>query len=66
MKQMKQIIEPQDLSLHKHMSTLYVTYKSYLAVVSGVISEADYIFCPESPPPNDWPERLCNKLIQAR
>lgn len=39
---------------------------SYLSVVSGVISEADYIFCPESPPPSDWPQRLCNKLLQAR
>ncbi|XP_031640399.1 ATP-dependent 6-phosphofructokinase isoform X2 [Contarinia nasturtii] len=38
----------------------------YLAVVSGVISEADYIFIPESPPPTDWPTRLCNKLIQER
>lgn len=38
---------------------------SYLAVVSGVISEADYIFIPESPPPSDWPQRLCDKLIQA-
>lgn len=38
---------------------------SYLGVVSGIISEADYIFCPESPPPVDWPEKLCNKLIQA-
>lgn len=38
---------------------------SYLSVVSGVISEADYIFIPESPPPYDWPQRLCNKLIQA-
>lgn len=40
--------------------------RSYLSVVSGVISEADYIFCPESPPPVDWPERLCDKLTQAR
>lgn len=38
---------------------------SYLPVVTGIISEADYVFCPESPPPQDWPERLCNKLIQA-
>ncbi|XP_053962277.1 ATP-dependent 6-phosphofructokinase isoform X1 [Anastrepha ludens] len=38
----------------------------YLPVVTGIISEADYVFCPESPPPFDWPERLCNKLIQER
>ncbi|KAM7344350.1 ATP-dependent 6-phosphofructokinase isoform 2-T2 [Cochliomyia hominivorax] len=38
----------------------------YLPVVTGIISEADYVFCPESPPPNDWPEKLCDKLIQER
>ncbi|XP_037922561.1 ATP-dependent 6-phosphofructokinase isoform X2 [Hermetia illucens] len=37
----------------------------YLPVVTGVISEADYVFCPESPPPYDWPEKLCNKLLQT-
>lgn len=38
----------------------------YLSVVAGVVSEADYVFCPESPPPNDWPAKLCDKLNQAR
>lgn len=38
---------------------------SYLSVVAAIISEADYVFCPESPPPVDWPSKLCNKLIQA-
>ncbi|XP_046810543.1 ATP-dependent 6-phosphofructokinase isoform X1 [Lucilia cuprina] len=38
----------------------------YLPVVTGIISEADYVFCPESPPPHDWPEKLCDKLIQER
>ncbi|XP_017492577.1 PREDICTED: ATP-dependent 6-phosphofructokinase-like [Rhagoletis zephyria] len=38
----------------------------YLAIVSGIISEADYVFCPESPPPEDWPDRLCEKLQKER
>ncbi|XP_062699842.1 ATP-dependent 6-phosphofructokinase isoform X2 [Aedes albopictus] len=38
----------------------------YLAVVAGVISEADYVFIPESPPPVDWEAKLCTKLEQAR
>uniref|UniRef100_A0A1Q3FMX3 ATP-dependent 6-phosphofructokinase n=1 Tax=Culex tarsalis TaxID=7177 RepID=A0A1Q3FMX3_CULTA len=38
----------------------------YLAVVAGVISEADYVFIPESPPPHDWEARICSKLEQER
>ena len=38
---------------------------SYLALVAGIVSEADYVFIPESPPPSDWPTRICNKLTQA-
>jgi len=34
----------------------------YLALVSGIISEADFVFVPESPPESDWPEKLCKKL----
>lgn len=41
-------------------------YISYLAVVAGNVSEADYIFVPESPPPRDWQKKLCTKLAQAR
>ncbi|XP_017087828.2 ATP-dependent 6-phosphofructokinase isoform X6 [Drosophila bipectinata] len=37
----------------------------YLSVVAGVISEADYVFLPEYPPPQDWPDRLVLKLEQA-
>lgn len=36
-----------------------------MAIVAGSVSEADYVFCPESPPPLDWQDKLCNKLIQA-
>lgn len=38
---------------------------SYLALVTALTSEADYVFIPESPPPRDWPEKLCNKLEQV-
>ncbi|KAI9582559.1 hypothetical protein GQX74_011776 [Glossina fuscipes] len=34
----------------------------YLSVVTGIVSEADYVFLPESPPPQDWPDRLCQRL----
>ncbi|XP_022164288.1 ATP-dependent 6-phosphofructokinase isoform X1 [Myzus persicae] len=38
----------------------------YLALVTALTSEADYVFIPEMPPPRDWPTKLCNKLEQER
>ena len=38
----------------------------YLAIVGALAAEADYVFCPESPPPADWPDKLCKKLEQER
>ncbi|XP_066958422.1 ATP-dependent 6-phosphofructokinase isoform X9 [Macrobrachium rosenbergii] len=38
----------------------------YLALVAGLTSEADYIFIPENPPPENWGEKLCSKLQQER
>ncbi|KAJ9583739.1 hypothetical protein L9F63_021902, partial [Diploptera punctata] len=38
----------------------------YLAIVTALTSEADYVFVPEMPPPSDWPKKLCNKLEQER
>ncbi|XP_063910824.1 ATP-dependent 6-phosphofructokinase isoform X1 [Zophobas morio] len=38
----------------------------YLALVAALTSEADYVFIPESPPPDDWQKRLCDKLEQER
>jgi len=38
----------------------------YLALVAGIVTEADYVFIPEWPPETDWPERLCMKLQAAR
>lgn len=37
----------------------------YLALVAALTSEADYVFIPESPPPEDWQKRLCDKLEQV-
>jgi len=49
-----------------HNSLISVPLCRYLAIVAALASEADFIFCPESPPPKDWPEKLCNKLALAR
>jgi len=38
----------------------------YLALVAGIVTEADWVFVPEWPPELDWPERLCCKLEQER
>jgi len=34
----------------------------YLALVAGIVSEADFCFIPEWPVETNWPERLCKKL----
>lgn len=38
----------------------------YLALVAGMTCEADYVFIPEHPPPEDWQNKLCAKLAQER
>lgn len=38
----------------------------YLPIVAASIVEADYVFIPESPPPTDWPDKLCDKLLEQR
>ncbi|KAK4291691.1 hypothetical protein Pmani_013509 [Petrolisthes manimaculis] len=38
----------------------------YLALVAALTSEADYVFIPENPPPENWGEKVCNKLKQER
>ena len=38
----------------------------YLALIAGIVSEADFVFIPEWPPEEDWPERLCTKLDLER
>lgn len=55
---------------HSHQRTFILEvmgrHCGYLPVVAASITEADYVFIPESPPPSDWPDKLCNKLIQER
>lgn len=53
---------------HKRTFILEVMgrYCGYLPIVAASIVEADYVFIPESPPPSDWPEKLCNKLSEQR
>ncbi|KAK0159412.1 hypothetical protein PV328_010290 [Microctonus aethiopoides] len=38
----------------------------YLALVAAMCSEADFVFIPEWPPEQDWPNKLCKKLLQER
>ncbi|CAL4096859.1 unnamed protein product, partial [Meganyctiphanes norvegica] len=38
----------------------------YLALIAGLTSEADYVFIPESPPPENWQKELCDNLTSAR
>lgn len=37
----------------------------YLALVTALASEADFVFIPESPPSVGWRDKLCDKLEQA-
>lgn len=39
---------------------------SYLALVAALASEADQVFIPEDPVPNNWVEKLCKRLAQVR
>jgi 6-phosphofructokinase 1 len=34
----------------------------YLALVSALATEATFTLIPESPPEEDWPQRLCSQL----
>jgi hypothetical protein len=38
----------------------------YLALVAGLMGEADFVFIPEWPPNADWPVKMCKVLHQAR
>ncbi|KAK9744020.1 Phosphofructokinase [Popillia japonica] len=38
----------------------------YLALVTALAGEADYVFVPEDPVPVDWHQQLCSKLSQER
>lgn len=38
---------------------------SYLALVAALACEADQVFIPEDPVPNNWVEKLCKRLQQV-
>uniref|UniRef100_A0A1I7U6N3 6-phosphofructokinase n=1 Tax=Caenorhabditis tropicalis TaxID=1561998 RepID=A0A1I7U6N3_9PELO len=38
----------------------------YLALTAAIAVEADYVFYPEIPPDDNWPEQLCNQLDSVR
>merc|ERR1719495_2234586 len=55
---------------HSHQRTFILEvmgrHCGYLALVAGIVCEADYVFIPEWPPEANWPEHLCTKLKTAR
>ncbi|KAK4619913.1 ATP-dependent 6-phosphofructokinase [Fulvia fulva] len=38
----------------------------WLALMSGLATGADYVFCPETPPSQDWKAELCDVVKQHR
>ena len=38
----------------------------YLALTAAMATEADWIFIPEWPPLDNWPELMCNKMRVMR
>lgn len=40
-------------------------FSSYLALVAGLASEADFIFIPEEPAVVEWPVVICDKILQV-
>ena len=55
---------------HSHQRTFVLEvmgrHCGYLALVAGIVTEADYVFVPEWPPEEDWPDKLCRKLELER
>lgn len=43
----------------------FFLYYSYLAVVAALASEADFVFIPEDPAETNWPDNLCDKILQV-
>lgn len=70
----KKIFQTHTKNTHKNHTKKFEIFKiikknqknSYLAVVAGLCTEADYIFIPEDPAKVDWPKRICAQLSQAR
>ena len=55
---------------HSHQRTFVLEvmgrHCGYLALVAGIVTEADFVFVPEWPPEEDWPDKLCRKLELER
>ena len=55
---------------HSHQRTFVLEvmgrHCGYLALVAGIVTEADFVLVPEWPPEDDWPEKLCRKLELER
>lgn len=54
---------PIQLSMYEVL--MQICWFRYLALVTALSSEADFVFIPEAPPSTDWKEKLCFKLEQA-
>lgn len=54
---------PIQLSMYEVL--MQVCWFRYLALVTALSSEADFVFIPEAPPSTDWRDKLCFKLEQA-
>lgn len=54
---------PIQLSMYNVL--MQICWFRYLALVTALTSEADFVFIPEAPPSTDWKEKLCFKLEQA-
>lgn len=52
-------------SILNYLRLMEVCWFRYLAVVTALASEADFVFIPEAPPSVDWKDKLCDKLEQA-
>ena len=38
----------------------------WLALMAGIATGADYLFIPESPPPEGWQEKMCGTILKHR
>lgn len=52
-------------NIYHHHTQIILCFCSYLALVAGLASEADYIFLPEDPAITNWQDKLCHKLLQV-
>lgn len=53
---------------HRRIFICEITGKicGYLALMAALVSNAEYCFLPETPPPKDWREEIKNKLSKSK